>query len=51
MKKATSKPLQEMENESFANDLMVEPKPSKGSNTEKYQKVCRVQIIGMHDQR
>lgn len=49
-KKAAGKPLQEVDNESFAmdataegldgaDDAMVVPKPKKGSATDQYQKV------------
>lgn len=42
-KKTGGKPLQEMENETIATETiatdMVEAKPKKGSNTDKYQKV------------
>ncbi|KAG9675329.1 type II DNA topoisomerase, partial [Aureobasidium melanogenum] len=54
-KKAAPKPLQEIDNESFAaegaemdasdNDKMVQPKPKKGSATSQYQKLTQLEHI------
>ncbi|KAH0362904.1 hypothetical protein KCU84_g6439, partial [Aureobasidium melanogenum] len=54
-KKAAAKPLQEIDNESFAaegaemdasdNDKMVQPKPKKGSATSQYQKLTQLEHI------
>lgn len=41
-KKPSNNPLQEMANESFSNEITASPKPKKGSNTEKYQKVSAI---------
>lgn len=49
-KKATGKPLEEIENESFAIDADMDDQPAskpakKGSNTEKYQKLTQLEHI------
>lgn len=45
-KKSGSAPLQEIENESFANEAMVEPKPKTGGNvSDRYQKLTQLEHI------
>ncbi|GAB7337928.1 hypothetical protein MBLNU457_4312t1 [Dothideomycetes sp. NU457] len=44
-KKSSGKPLMEIDNESFANGITASPKPKKGTNSDKYQKLTQLEHI------